>query len=255
MQVDSTDFANVALLGKRLHEETVPDDVQRRLGLSKKAWVKLRNYRSAALAAATTYRDAHTTTADAADALLDDMLSSMALTDGGTVRVPPSAAAGGPGDGTAQPAPPTPPTTDASVAAERDFLDVCYGVLHTLSVFHIIPALYAKDGNHMLSDELRRVFELAAIGVRISGAKQAIFAGHPGIGKTTLMLYIASVSAVCFPDMLVVYWTWEQVVPGATQAPARGGAGGEPGHGGGSRLHLLHPQQWQRAQAAVAPCA
>jgi hypothetical protein len=82
----------------------------------------------------------------------------------------------------------------------------------------------------MLGNELCRLLELAATGVRVSGAKQAVFAGHPGIGKTRLMLYIPSVAAVCFPALSVVYWTWKQVASAAAQVPALGGHVGEPGH-------------------------
>jgi hypothetical protein len=99
------------------------------------------------------------------------------------------------------------------------------GVIDLLAAYHIVPPLYSCVGDEVLVNELRRVFELGALGQRCSDSKQAILAGHPGIGKTTMLLYIAAVAAVCVPHVLTVYWTWERAAVPSTAGGCRSRVG------------------------------
>jgi hypothetical protein len=240
LQVDASDFANVAFLGRRLHEETLPKVVSDRLGVTPKLWAFLREARAQAQKLATAYRDAHSTTADEVDALVDELVrlqrEEPAAATGAVAPPAPAASAGAAGSAASDAPSGGGPLPARAVDTGAEFERMWRGVLRALSAPNIVPAVYFANGDLMLARELQRLLELAATGVRVSGAKQAIFAGHPGIGKTTLMLYIASVAAVCFPSLTLVYWMWEQVgardshargsTARAPQAPASGGAGG-----------------------------
>lgn len=190
MQVDASDFANVAFLGRRLDDEALPDVVRARaLNLTPNVWAYLRRARADAQVVAKRYRDFYTTTDEEIDALVDQLRAARGFHSSAVPPVAHSAstAAGASAASNAPSGVAGPP-----VDTDAEFEGVWRGVLSVLAACHIVPAVYVAEGDDLLARELRRLLELAAVGVRVSGGKQAIFAGHQGIGKTTLMLYMAS---------------------------------------------------------------
>jgi hypothetical protein len=247
LQYNADDFANVALIGQQLHHAELPEVVQQRVGLRQLDWTVLRKRREQSRVAAEAFASLRATTYDEVSAQLAAQYAELGLVDEGAggsrakAELPavPHGRAGAGAAAVPLPAAATAGSAAADGAAmvleERThrggFITAAMLVIDLLAAYQLVPPLYNRVGNGVLVNELKRVFELGALGQRCSGSKQVVFAGHPGVGKTTMLLYIAAVAAVCFPHVLTVYWTWERAATDAAPAvpSTAGGSDGRVG--------------------------
>jgi hypothetical protein len=197
-QITAKDFARLAQLGQLLGLESVREETGH---ISQKAWTALRNVRGKVNVLSKAFAtERQEKTLETADDGLSDIFRDLGVDGGAEVAECEVARA--------PLAEILPLTADPKCG---EYLKLCESTFLILTTYNHVPALYLQSGKRdpTLTTELLRLFELASIGTRQSGQKQAIFGGTPGIGKTTMMLYIAAIAAVCFPHILTVYWTWE----------------------------------------------
>jgi hypothetical protein len=152
--------------------------VKIRLGITQQdAWDGLRKHREDAQQSAAIYRSARAPDSDFEDALVAK-LEAASMCDGATDVIPAA----------------TRPLLFGLGKDEnaRNFVQTCYKIIDTLAVYHIVPPVYCSPTSNPLDALFLRLFELGALGFRQAGLKHSILSGHTGVGKTTMMLYLAT---------------------------------------------------------------